>query len=131
MNHYRNLPGTVCRNVFGSETARHGKIYLHRATLPFAPDGVLEREFDLRTVKCALTRIQLILQATGLQRMLQRGFGLVPKSVVPDPLVGTIDKATSTSLKPNSRYTSNVMRISPAISSAIDFPRRKRGRHPG
>ena len=54
VQHHRHLTRTVLRYVLGIKTAGHGKINLNGTQLPDSTNAILERKFDLGTVKSAL-----------------------------------------------------------------------------
>ena len=75
----------VLADVLGAEALRQHEIDLQGAALPVAADGVPQHEFELGTVKGALARVQGVFEARGLDRRLQRAFGLVPGRVAARP----------------------------------------------
>src|SRR3546814_10735063 len=87
MEHYRRAALVVGVDVLGSQANRHGKIDLHRTALPLPANGILERVFDFRAIKRALSRRNHIIAAGMIQAVDKRALGLVPDCVLADSLV--------------------------------------------
>ena len=79
----------ILADIFRAETLRQVEIHLDRSALPIAPEGILQREFELRTVKRAFARIQHIIQPGELCRFGESRFGLVPDFIASHALCRT------------------------------------------
>ena len=78
MQHDGSLTRVVLGHVLGIETLREHEVDLQRAALPVTADGIPQHELEFRAVEGALTRVQRVLQACGLDGRLQGTFGPVP-----------------------------------------------------
>src|SRR5579875_1024927 len=89
MDHHGRLLLAVRRYVESTEAARHIEIDLRRAALPFAPDRIAQRIFELRAIKCALARIDGGLGPALGERLEDAGqgrLGPVPGLIRTNPL---------------------------------------------
>src|SRR3989442_4938627 len=57
------------------------EVELDRRALPLAPDGVVELDVDLRTVKRAAAVVDAVGGPAPPQRVFERALGLVPRRV--------------------------------------------------
>lgn len=81
-----------------AEPGRHGVVNLEGAELPGTPKGVQHLELDLGSVEGTPPGFG---GGHALpEGFRQRGFGLVPDFVRPQPLLGARSRATLTSAKP-------------------------------
>ncbi len=88
MDHHRTMVGVVLADVLEVEALRRVVVELDRAELPRAADRVGDVEVDLRTVKGAVTRLELVRHARRLERGTQRRLGAIPERVVADTNLG-------------------------------------------
>ena len=87
VNHVRPLPAAVGGLVLDPEPARLLEVDLERGQLPAAADRVLDVHVDLGCVERALALGDDVRQAGLVQRVLQRGLGLVPVGDLADELL--------------------------------------------
>ena len=86
MQHQRGLAGIILGHVFRTQPFGQVGIELYRAALPQTPQAVLQREFDFRPVKRALSGQILKRQLVLIECRSQRCFRLVPVRIRSDPL---------------------------------------------
>src|SRR5690606_38725544 len=79
MQHDRMLAIVVFADVFGTKTDRQVEIELQRTALPDTPQAILQRKLDLRTIESTLARLQIVWQASTVERRGQRRFGAIPE----------------------------------------------------
>src|SRR5687768_6075581 len=89
VQHDGDVAGVVLADVLRAQAAGHAEVHLHGAALPDAPDAILQRVLDLRTVERALARRNGELQPALFQRGFQRSFGLVPRLLRTDARLRT------------------------------------------
>ena len=110
VDHVRPLPGAVRRGVLDAEPARLLEVHLQRGQLPAAADGVLHVHVDLGGVERALALGDHVRQPGVVQRVPQRGLGLVPLLRLPDvssPARVDSSGRTRRARKSRSRSTTN------------------------
>ena len=89
MDHHRTMHGVVLADVLQVEPLRRLVVELDGAELPGAAQGVGHVEVDLRPVKGAVSRLELVLHPGRLERFLQPRLGPVPLLVGTDADGGT------------------------------------------
>ena len=90
MQHHRAVPRPVLADVRGVEALGQDEIDLQGAQLPIPADGVAQHEFELRPVKGALAGVELVFEAAGVHRRLERPFRPVPDLVGADPHIRAV-----------------------------------------
>ena len=78
MQHDGAIAIAVFCHIGGIQTLRQNKVNLQRATLPVAPDGVAQHEFQLRAIERALPWIERIGRPCRLRCGFQGGLCLIP-----------------------------------------------------
>ena len=74
MQHDGPVPGPVLARVRRAEPLGQHEVELKRAALPGAADGVLQMEFELRTIERAFAGRDHIFEPRGLEGVLKRLF---------------------------------------------------------
>ena len=82
----RPVLGVVLADVGEVESRRRVVIELDGAELPLAPDAVGDLEVDLRAVKRAIARLQLVRTSQRVERAAKERLGAIPQDVIADPL---------------------------------------------
>jgi len=103
VQHDRMLAAVVFGDVFGTKTHWQVEIELQSTTLPNATEAIFQREFNLRTIESALTRLQIVRKARTIKGCGQGRFGAIPQLVGTNAFSGRVDSFISTSVKPKSR----------------------------
>ena len=88
VQHHRNVLLVVLADIFGTETLRQVEVHLDGTALPVTTEAVLQRKFELRTIECAFTRVQNVVEASELRSFGEGGFSLVPNFVGTHALFG-------------------------------------------
>lgn len=86
MQHDRRVAVAVFADVLGIKAAGQVQVHLDGAALPVAADGIAQHELQLGAVERAFAGEQAVVDAHRLQRIGQRGFGLVPEVIGADAL---------------------------------------------
>ncbi|MNO25723.1 hypothetical protein D3C76_155660 [compost metagenome] len=89
VQHHWVFAAVVFRDVFSAQTDRQVKIELQSTTLPDPTKAVFQRELDLRTVERALTRLQIVRQASTIKGCSQCSFSAIPQLVGTDAFFRT------------------------------------------
>src|SRR5450631_4506007 len=78
VQHHRGMTLTVLADVARPEPGRQVRVHLQGAALPLAPDRIPQHELELRSVKCALARVERRFDPGGSGGLLQRTFVNIP-----------------------------------------------------
>src|SRR5690606_17178826 len=89
VQHHRRAATLIVRHILGSQTSRHGEVYLDGTTLPDPTETILQGKLNLGSVEGTLTGQFLPRQLLGLQGLGQGLLGLVPSFVRTHPFFGT------------------------------------------
>ena len=81
VQHHRNVLLVVLADILGTKALREVKVDLDGTALPVTSEAVLQREFELRAVEGAFTRVQDVVEASELRGFGEGGFSLVPNFV--------------------------------------------------
>lgn len=89
MDHERAVASVVGPGVLQAEAVRELEVDLQRRHLPAAADRVADVHVDLGRVEGALAFGHDVVEARGVQRLLQGGLGLIPLLYSADKLLRT------------------------------------------
>src|SRR5262245_3991456 len=84
VNHERPVLSAIFPDVGQVEALRKIEVELDRAELPGPADRIVDQQVDFGAVKCAITGIDLILDAGSLQCILEGFFRSIPVFFAPD-----------------------------------------------
>ena len=88
VDHDRPVRPVILARVLELEALGLLEVQLDRRALPFATDGVVELDVDLRSVERAAALIDAVRGAAMFQRLLERALRLVPRRVAAQFLLG-------------------------------------------
>ena len=90
MDHHRCLFGVVLCCVFQLKALRQVVVNLDRTQLPFAADGILDHEVELRTIEGSLAGLLMSVESLLLARLANSVLALLPDLVRADILLGVL-----------------------------------------